>query len=60
MVDLRYTDAELKDLGYRTDFINKIKTTIRRNQFKRLPPIIAKVSNRTINVDFRYNRDNYT
>ena len=60
MVDLRFTDAELKELGYRTDFINKIKTTIRRNQFKRLPPIIAKVSNRTINVDFRYNRDNYS
>jgi NAD+ synthase len=57
MVDLRYTDAELKELGYRMDFINKIRTKVRRNQFKRLPPVIAKVSNRTINVDFRYNRD---
>lgn len=60
MVDMRYTDAELKELGYKSEFINKIRTVIRRNQFKRLPPIVAKVSNRTINVDFRYNRDNYS
>jgi NAD+ synthase len=30
---------------------------IRRTQFKRRPPLIAKVSNRTVNVDFRYARD---
>ncbi len=60
MVDMRYTDGELRELGYKSEFINKIQTIIRRNQFKRLPPIVAKVSNRTINVDFRYNRDNYS
>jgi NAD+ synthase len=60
MVDLRYSDEELKELGYRGEFINKVRKTIRRNQFKRLPPVIAKLSNRTINVDFRYSRDNYS
>ena len=28
-----------------------------RNQFKRLPPVIAKLSRRTISHDFRYLRD---
>jgi NAD+ synthase len=30
---------------------------VRTSQFKRRPPVIAKVSNRTVNVDFRYPRD---
>lgn len=57
MVDQRYSDKELRELGFRISFINKIKNIIRRNQFKRVPPLIAKISNRTVNIDFRYNRD---
>lgn len=57
LIDCRYSDEELIELGFKKEFIKKVKKTIQRNQFKRLPPIIAKVSNRTINVDFRYNRD---
>lgn len=57
MVDCRYYDSELQQLGFKPDFIKRVRTIIRKNQFKRVPPIIAKVSNRTINVDFRYNRD---
>jgi len=60
IVDLRYTDMELKELGYRTELIKRVRERIWSNQFKRLPPVLAKVSNRTINVDFRYNRDNYS
>lgn len=57
MIDCRYTDKELQDIGFQPGFIKKVKNIIKKNQFKRLPPIIAKVSNRTINVDYRYNRD---
>jgi NAD+ synthase len=57
MVDQRYRDAELAELGFKPAFIKTVRTLIRRNQFKRVMPLIAKVSNRTINVDFRYNRD---
>lgn len=57
LIDCRYSDDELIELGFKKEFIKKVKKTIQRNQFKRLPPVIAKVSNRTINVDFRYNRD---
>lgn len=57
MVDLRVTDDELIEKGFDKKFIAAIKKKISRTQFKRVMPLIAKVSNRTINVDFRYNRD---
>ncbi len=57
MIDQRFSDKELVESGFKPAFIKHVKDVIRRNQFKRLPPIIAKVSNRTVNIDFRYNRD---
>lgn len=57
MIDQRYSDEELVDIGFTPAFIKTIRAKIMFNQFKRVPPVIAKVSNRTINVDFRYNRD---
>lgn len=57
MVDQRFSQKELTQMGFKPAFIKTIKSLIRRNQFKRVMPVIAKVSNRTINVDFRYNRD---
>ena len=57
LIDCHYSEKELKALGFKPDFIKRVKTIIRKNQFKRVPPLIAKVSNRTINIDFRYNRD---
>lgn len=57
MIDQRMPDSELIIAGFKPAFIKHIKNIIQRNQFKRLPPIIAKVSNRTVNIDFRYNRD---
>ncbi len=57
MIDQRLTTKELIYGGFKPAFIKQVQTLIKKNQFKRLPPIIAKVSNRTVNVDFRYNRD---
>jgi NAD+ synthase len=56
-IDERKSDEELLKLGFLEDFIKRVNSMIVRNQFKRLPPLIAKVSNRTVNIDFRYNRD---
>ncbi len=56
-IDERRTDEEIETMGYEKEFIAKVNKMIYRNQFKRLPPLIAKVLNRTVNVDFRYNRD---
>lgn len=56
-VDLRHPRETLIMMGFEIDFMNKVDSMIERNQFKRLPPVIAKVGKRTVNVDFRYNRD---
>lgn len=57
LVDERRTDEELLKLGFEEEFIRKVKSLVERNQFKRRLPLIAKVSYRTIGVDFRYVRD---
>ena len=57
MVDERKTDDELIELGFDKNMIERVKLMVQRNQFKRRPPIIAKISYRTINIDFRYARD---
>lgn len=57
LVDKRYTDKELIKLGFDKDFIKKVIKKIQASQFKRKLPIIAKISERTIDRDFRYARD---
>lgn len=56
MVDERRSREELLKLGFTGDFIDKIARRVAANQYKRLPPIIAKLSQRTIQHDFRYLR----
>lgn len=57
MVDERRSMDELIDMGFERNFIIKVQNLIQRNQFKRRPPLIAKISHRTVDVDFRYPRD---
>lgn len=57
MVDQRYSTAELEAAGFSTVFIGRVCEMVRSSQFKRRLPIIAKVSQRTIDRDFRYARD---
>lgn len=57
MVDGRLTRDELIDEGFVADFVDKIYYKIQKSHFKRRLPVIAKVSNRTIDRDFRYARD---
>ena len=57
MYDERMSPEELVKQGHRKDTIQRVSELVRKNQFKRRPPLIAKVSYRTINVDFRYVRD---
>ena len=57
LVDMRETDEELLQQGFDIEQLKKVKGMIRKAQFKRLPPLVAKISSRTINVDFRYPRD---
>lgn len=57
MVDLRMTRDELVAKGFKPDFIDQVYRKVRNSHFKRRLPVIAKVSNRTIDRDFRYSRD---
>jgi NAD+ synthase len=57
MVDLRVTRKELVAAGFEECFIDKIYHKVQSSHFKRRLPIIAKVSHRTIDRDFRYSRD---
>ena len=57
MIDERRKDHELVKMGFVKDFIDVVKKKVRQNQFKRRPPLVAKISQRTVNVDFRYVRD---
>lgn len=57
MIDQRYTPQEAVEAGFDESFVHKVVERIRRNQFKRMLPPIAKLSNRTIGYDFLYLRD---
>ena len=57
MVDRRAPEADLLAAKFDRRTIRRVREMIRRTQFKRRPPLIAKVSLRTIGVDFRYPRD---
>jgi NAD+ synthase len=57
LVDQRYTKPELIAAGFPEPFVDEIAQRIMHSQFKRRLPVIAKVSHRTIDRDFRYSRD---
>src|SRR3990172_830304 len=57
LVDERYTPAEAIEAGFEAKFVERVWRMVRVNHFKRRGPIIAKLSSRTIGVDFNYLRD---
>ncbi|TMC64734.1 MAG: NAD+ synthase [Chloroflexota bacterium] len=57
LVDRRYSVDELKGQGFDQAFITEIVRRVRENQYKRRLPLIAKLSSRTIDREFRYPRD---
>ncbi|MGA2490813.1 MAG: NAD+ synthase [Anaerolineales bacterium] len=57
LIDQRYRPEECIEAGFEGIFVRKVVERIRRNQFKRILPPIAKLSNRTVGYDFLYLRD---
>ncbi len=57
MVDQRYSREELIATGFPEQFVDDVTLRIMNSQFKRRLPVIAKISHRTIDRDFRYARD---
>jgi NAD+ synthase len=57
MVDERLNEDELVARGFDVAFVRRVAHRIAATQFKRVMPLIAKLSQRTVNQDFRYLRD---
>ena len=57
LVDEWHTVDEIAAGGYDADLVTEIRRRVQHTQYKRRPPVIAKLSDRTIDRDFRYPRD---
>ncbi len=57
MIDERCRDGELEAMGFQPDFNRRVRLMVQNSQYKRRLPVIAKLSARTIDADFRYARD---
>ena len=57
LVEDRAAPNRLIEEGASAELVQSLVHRVRRNQYKRRPPIIAKVSSRTIGPDFRLPRD---
>jgi NAD+ synthase len=57
LVDERYSPEECVQAGFKKALVARVVETVRRNQFKRVLPPIAKLSHRTVGYDFLYLRD---
>jgi NAD+ synthase len=58
LVDQRYEVADLiGEESFEEKFVRAVSRKIQASQYKRRLPVIAKVSSRTIDRDFRYPRD---
>jgi len=57
MVDRRLRPSELIEHGFDAQLVTRIREMVRRNHYKRVMPLIAKLSLRTIGHDFLYPRD---
>ncbi len=56
-VEKRLSRDELLEIGYEKKLVDMLIERIYKNQFKRKPPVIAKITSRTIGHDFLYPRD---
>ena len=57
LVDERYSLDEAVEAGFDRAYVERVWKLVRVSSFKRRLPLIAKVSTRTVGVDFRYLRD---
>ncbi|MEK7860007.1 MAG: NAD(+) synthase, partial [Chloroflexota bacterium] len=57
MVDRRLRPDELVAAGFDAALVRRIREMVRKSHYKRVMPLIAKVSLRTVGHDFLYPRD---
>jgi NAD+ synthase len=57
LVDHRWQPERLVRAGFEAAFVELVVRRVQRNHYKRRLPVIAKLSQRTVDRDFRYARD---
>ncbi len=57
MLEKRMGRAAIIQKGVDESFYDKVRKMVVKNQYKRMMPVIAKISSRTPGIDFRYARD---
>ncbi|MCW8815869.1 MAG: NAD(+) synthase, partial [Chlorobium sp.] len=57
MLEKRMSRPDIIEAGIEESFYDKVRKMVVRNQYKRMMPVIAKISARTPGIDFRYARD---
>jgi len=57
LVDQRFSPEECVEAGFGEKFVHNVIERVRRNQYKRVMPPVAKISSRTASYDFLYLRD---
>jgi NAD+ synthase len=57
LVDRRMPPGSVVAEGFDAEQVRSVLALMRRNQFKRRPPLIGTLGPRTVGVDFRYPRD---
>lgn len=57
LVELRERPEEIVAAGFPRRMVASIVRRVARSQFKRRPPVLAKLTRRAVNIDFRYPRD---
>ncbi len=57
LIDERYSPEEAVEAGFDRAYVDRVLKLIRTMHFKRRPPLVAKLSKRTVGIDFNYLRD---
>jgi NAD+ synthase len=57
LIDHHYSPEDCVEAGFDRDFVDQVSERIRGSQFKRVLPLIAKLSNCTVGYDFLNLRD---
>ncbi|MCA9937513.1 MAG: NAD+ synthase [Anaerolineales bacterium] len=57
LVDERYSPEEAVKAGFEADMVRRVLHMVQRAHYKRMMPVLPKISSRTITHDFRYLRD---
>ena len=60
LVDQRFTIAEVIAMGYSAEEVKKVDNLTRKSLYKQKTPLICKVSDRTIGIDYRYLKETST